>query len=133
MQGGYSVVEGHTLDGPLQPAVANARLQLDCAVLRRSGDGGQRQVVLLVDLADGARVRAEGREHFRLRILARFSFIHFVAALTRRCSFMRCILLRTILRQYEPSSLGCTTVTSSLSSEYRMSACSFDSHAAPSH
>merc|ERR1719487_2697514 len=41
-----------------------------------------------------------------------FSCIHFLAALARRCSFMRCILLRTILRQYEPSSLGWMTVTS---------------------
>ena len=34
-----------------------------------------------------------------------------LAALIRRASFIRIILLRTILRQYEPSSFGWTTVT----------------------
>merc|ERR1719453_2047069 len=63
---------------------------------------------------------------------------HFLAAFTQRDSFIRTILLRTILRQYEPSSLGCTTVTSFESSSYRISACSTtslalsDAHSAPS-
>ena len=63
------------------------------------------------------------------------SAMNFFAALTRRDSFMRTILLRTILRQYEPSSLGCTTVTSPVSSSYSSSACSlpdWSAHSAPS-
>merc|ERR1719199_1644555 len=60
-----------------------------------------------------------------------------LAAFSRRFSCMRTILLRTILRQYEPSSLGCTTVTCLVFMSYMTTACSritpaLTAHSAPS-
>ena len=47
-------------------------------------------------------------------------WMNFFAASTLRFSRVRYILFRTTLRQYVPSSFGCTTVTSELfSSSYR--------------
>ena len=50
----------------------------------------------------------------------------------RRFSFMRIILLRTILRQYEPSSFGWITVTAPDSSSTSRTACSSGSTSAQS-
>eukprot|EP00967_Tisochrysis_lutea_P041907 scaffold50408_cov28-Tisochrysis_lutea.AAC.3 len=51
-------------------AARDLLLDLDCGVERLGRNSGERQVVLLVDLADGRRVRAPRGEHGRLLLLA---------------------------------------------------------------